>query len=303
MNIKASDVVAYLKEEKVQHFFKGNKNLKVNSFSSIKNINNYNISWIKDIESFDLEELQSFKSVLIVCNDFELNNQLESISFICCDNPKKVFFSILESFFSQKRYERYISDKAIVESETIGENVYIGHNSYIGREVSIGDNVVIKNNVSLEGEIKIGNNTIIHSGVIIGTDGFGYYQDGKGINQKVAHYGGVIIGQNVEIGSNTCIDRGTLDNTVIQDYVKINNLCHIAHNVIIKKNVTVTAGTIITGSTQIGENTYIAPGSIIRNQLKIGDNSYIGMGSVVVKHVNNNKLALGVPAKEIKDIK
>lgn len=165
----------------------------------------------------------------------------------------------------------------------------------------IGDNVVIKNNVSIEGKVIIGNNTIIHSGVVIGTDGFGYYQNEEGKNIKVPHYGGVVIGEYVEIGANTCIDRGTLDDTVIGNYVKIDNLCHIGHNCVIEDNSSIVALSMLGGSAEISKNSYIAPGVMIKNQLKIGENSLIGMGAVVTKDVEKNKVVAGVPAKVIRE--
>lgn len=194
-----------------------------------------------------------------------------------------------------------MSPNSVVETNSIGKNVYIGHNCYIGKDVVIGDNVVIKNNVSIEGKVIIGNNAIIHSGVVIGSDGYGYYQDKEGRNIKVPHFGGVIIGENVEIGANTCIDRGTLDNTVIGNNVKIDNLCHIAHNVVIKDNCSVIALSMLGGSVVLEKDSYIAPGAIIKNQLKIGEKSLVGLGAVVIKDVEKNKVVAGVPAKVIKE--
>jgi len=117
----------------------------------------------------------------------------------------------------------------------------------------------------------------------------------------VPHYGGVVIGQNVEIGANTCIDRGTLDDTIIGNNVKIDNLCHIGHNCIIKDNSSIVALSMLGGSAIIEENSYIAPGVMIKNQLKIGENSLIGIGAVVIKDVEKNKVVAGVPAKVIRE--
>lgn len=301
MKIKIEEVLGYLENQEFQYSFEGNRDTVLNSFSSINKIKNNCISWIKNIHLFDLSSLEHVQDVVIVCNFYNNAGKSPELNFIFCENPKEVFFSILKYFFPVDKYENFISPKATVESDMIGKGVYIGHNSYIGKDVSIGNHVIIKNNVCLEGRVEIGNYSIVHSGVVIGKDGFGYYQDSAGINKKVPHYGGVIIGEHVEIGSNTCIDRGTLEDTEIKDNVKISSLCHISHNVIIGKNVLVTAGTIITGSSKVGESTYIAPGSIIRNQLKIGNNSFIGMGSVVVRDVEENVTVVGVPAKKIKD--
>jgi UDP-3-O-[3-hydroxymyristoyl] glucosamine N-acyltransferase len=207
----------------------------------------------------------------------------------------------MSKFFKSEQYNSFISPNSVIETIDFGKNVYIGHNCYIDKNVSIGDNVVIKNNVTIEGKVKIGNNTTIFSGVVIGSDGFGYYQDNNGINTKVSHYGGVIIGDNVEIGANTCIDRGTLDDTIIENNVKIDNLCHIAHNVIIRENSLVIALSMLGGSSVLERNSYVAPGVMVMNQLTVGENSLVGMGAVVIKNVEKNKIVAGVPAKVIKE--
>lgn len=295
------DILSYLEKIGFDFEYDGNENLTVLDFSSIDNLNSKEISWIKDINSFDFDKLLNVEDSLIVCNktSYTLPRRL---NYIKCSNPKGVFFSILKEFFEQRDEEPGIKSSAIVESGMIGYGVQIGHNSYIGKDVKVGNNVIIKNNVTIEGKVSIGDDTIIHTGAVIGKSGFGYYTSSDGRNQKVPHYGGVSIGKYVEVGANVCIDKGAIDNTVIEDYVKINNNCHIAHNVSIGENSLITAGVIISGSTKIEADVYIAPGSIIRNQLKIGKNSYVGMGSVVVKDVDANLLVIGVPAKVIKRI-
>lgn len=134
-------------------------------------------------------------------------------------------------YFWPQEHKNGIASTAVIESKYIGKNVSIGHHCYIGPGVRIGEGVVIENNVSIKNNVAIGGNCLIHLSVCIGTDGFGFYMDEKWQPHKVDHYGGVTIGCDVEIGANTCIDRGTLDNTIIGNRVKIDNLCHISHNV------------------------------------------------------------------------
>lgn len=235
---------------------------------------------------------------MVVSNEIkDIDSNRKNPSFIFCNNPKEVFFTILKEFFKTNEYRDYISPHSVVETKIIGKGVYIGHNCFIGKDVVIGDNVVIKNNVSIEGKVIIGESTIIHSGVIIGTDGFGYFQNREGLNMKVPHYGGVIIGKNVEIGANSCIDRGTLDDTVIGDNVKIDNFCQISHNVVIKDNTLIIGKASIAGSSIIGMNCWIGPHSIISNGLTIGDGCYIGLGSVVLSDLDENVKVFGNPAR------
>lgn len=303
MNIEIKDILRYLDENNLEHKFNGNCNLNINDYSSISNFKNKSITWIKNPETFNKYSFANTSDLLIVSNEIkEMESGNKSINFIFCKNPKEVFFSILNEFFKQEEYIDFISPNSIIETKSLGKNIFIGHNCYIGTDVVIEDNVVIKNNVSIDGKVKIGQNTIIHSGVVIGTDGYGYFQNNEGKNVKVPHFGGVVIGEDVEIGANTCIDRGTLDDTVIGNNVKIDNLCHIAHNVIIKNNCSVIALTMLGGSVVLKENSYIAPGAVIKNQLVVGENSLVGLGAVVVKNVEDNKVVAGVPAKVIREI-
>lgn len=236
---------------------------------------------------------------LIVSLKFDTSS-FEKANFIFCDNPKAVYFTILNQFFHEETKVEFISATSVVEARSIGKQVYIGHHCYIGPEVVISDNVRIENNVSIQGKVTIGTDTIIRSGVVIGTDGFGYFENKDGINVRVPHFGGVIIGEDVEIGANTCIDRGTLGDVVIGNHVKINNLCHIAHNVIIGDHAMIAALVNISGSVLIKKNVFISPAATVRNQVTIGENSLIGLGAVVVKDVEDNAVIVGVPGKNIR---
>lgn len=303
MSISIANILQYLNDSNLKYKYIGRKDINISNYSSISNIKDSTISWIKNRKFYNENSILNIKNALIIINhDTDIREDIAKNSgFIICDNPKEIFFSLLNKFFPQELFKNYISPNSVVETEQIGSNVSIGHNSFIGQEVVIGNNVVIKNNVSIEGKVTIGDNTIIHSGVVIGTDGFGYFQNEEGKNLKVPHYGGVTIGEDVEIGANTCIDRGTLDNTIIEDNVKIDNLCHIGHNCIIKDNSSVIALSMLGGSAVLEKNSYLAPGVMIMNQLKIGENSLVGMGAVVVKDVEDNKVVTGVPAKVIRD--
>jgi UDP-3-O-[3-hydroxymyristoyl] glucosamine N-acyltransferase len=281
--------------------YRGAKDITIIDFCSIKNLKAKSITWIKRFYDYDVSNINKSLGLLIVtdkaCVDGEI---LEGYNVIGCDNPKELFFSILTRFFNSMEESR-IASTSTIETTKIGKNVLIGNNCYICKDVTIGDNVCIRNNVSIECKTVIGNNSIINSGVIIGTDGFGYYKTEDGTNVKVPHFGGVIIGSDVEIGANTCIDRGTLDDTIIEDNVKIDNLCHIAHNTQIKENSFVIALSMLGGSSVLEKNTYIAPGALVMNQITVGEKSLVGMGAVVTKNVESNKVVVGVPARVIKD--
>lgn len=273
----------------------------IQSFAPIEEVRANFISWMKNDQKIQAFKDKPIENTLIVCKESD-TSQLKNGNFIVCENPKAVFFTILNHFFYKDSLNEYISPHAIVETTQIGKNVYIGHHTHIGPDVVISNNVKIKDRVTIEGKVFIGENTVIHSGVVIGTDGFGYFQNEAAEHVRVPHFGGVMIGENVEIGANTCIDKGTLGDTKIGGNVKINNLCHIAHNVVIEENVLISASATIAGSVHIKKNVNIAPSVVIRNQLTVGENSMVGMGSVVVKDVPNYVVVAGIPAKTIRKL-
>ena len=180
----------------------------------------------------------------------------------------------------------------------IGKNSTVGHNTIIESNVEIGNNCHIGSNVILKKTI-IGNNVSILDGAIIGKKGFGFFPNNKK-NIKYPHIGMVIIENNVEIGCNNTIDRGSLSNTIIGENSFLDNQVHIAHNVQIGKNCIVTGQVGFAGSSKIGNNVMIGGQAGISGHLKIGNNVKIGGGSGVIKNIPDNTKVMGYPAKDIK---
>ena len=172
-----------------------------------------------------------------------------------------------------------ISDEVTVEDDVvIGSGVVIGENSVIGRGSKIYPNVTIYDSV------EIGTNCIIHSGTVIGSDGLGFAKH-KGQWLKIEHLGKVIIGDNVEIGSNTSIDRGSVGNTLIEDNVKIDNLVHLAHNVKIGSGTAIAANSAVAGSSSIGANCTLAGCSAVVDNIEITDDVHITAMSLITKSI------------------
>ena len=180
--------------------------------------------------------------------------------------------------------------------EDIPISCYIGPNVIIERGAKIGENVQLVGNTYIYRNVQIGNNIIIKPGNIIGGQGFGLTLEEGGVQQHFPHIGGVIIEDNVRIGANVCIDCGSIGNTILRRGCRIDNLCHIAHNVEVGENTCVVAACMIAGSVKIGNNTWVGPGSSVLQQLSIGDDVMVGMHSCVLRNVPNNKLVYGVPA-------
>ena len=162
----------------------------------------------------------------------------------------------------------------VCENSHIADNVSLGCNSFVGPNSSIDKGTILFPNVTIYHGIKIGKNCLLHSGVVIGSDGFGYAND-QGVWVKIPQTGGVNIGNNVEIGANSCVDRGALNNTIISDGVKIDNLCHIAHNVEIGENTAMAAYSGVAGSTKLGRSCTLSGRSSIIGHLNIADGTHI----------------------------
>ena len=296
--ISIKQIIEYLQGQGLEITYFGEEELLISGFSSIAEIQDNTVTWLRKYNEEYVEEFKSHQNILLVTTQ-EVYEQIGKGNCIGVANPKMCFFEIVKKFFIKKEKSK-ISKLANIRTEKIGENVSIGDYCNIGKDVVIGNNTVIKENVSIECPTVIGNNCVISSGVVIGSEGFGYYRDLHGNNEVVPHVGGVHIGNYVDIGANTCIDRGTINDTVIGSYTKIDNLCHIAHNVKIGENVFVIALSMIGGSSVLENGVYIAPGAKIMNQLHIGSNAFVGTGAVVTQNVKENDVVVGVPAKVIR---
>jgi UDP-3-O-[3-hydroxymyristoyl] glucosamine N-acyltransferase len=180
---------------------------------------------------------------------------------------------------------------ALDASNYVGENVSIG-DCTLGKQVSIYPNVVIHDGVIIK------DNVVIKSGAVLGGSGFGWERDTTGNWIRFPQVGGVIVHEGVEIGANTCVDRGALSDTIIGFNTKINNLCHIAHNVVIGRNVIVAAQVNISGSTVIEDDVWVGPHATFRGHQRIGRCAVVGMGAVVTKDIPAGETWFGNPARK-----
>ncbi|MFP3019686.1 MAG: UDP-3-O-(3-hydroxymyristoyl)glucosamine N-acyltransferase [Arsenophonus sp.] len=180
-----------------------------------------------------------------------------------------------------------IGANSVIESGvTLGNQVIIGAGCFIGENVKIGQSTRIWANVSIYHNVEIGKECLIQSGTVVGSDGFGYANE-KGKWVKIPQLGTVIIGNNVEIGACTTIDRGALDNTIIGNGVIIDNQCQIAHNVIIGNHTAIAGGVIMAGSLKIGQYCMIGGASVINGHMEICDKVTITGMSMVMRPINN----------------
>ena len=247
--------------------------------------------------------VQTHASLLIVDKNISIDKATLSHScvkaIILSDNARLDFIRVVENFFSPKKPSGIHPSSVVAPSAVIAPDVFIGPLCTIGDDVGIGEGTVIHAGVHIYDNVIIGRNVLINSGTVIGADGFGYERNEEGELEKFPHVGGVTIEDDVEIGSNSCIDRGTLGNTVICQCARIDNLVHVAHNVIVGKHTSVIANAMIGGGTEIGEYAWIAPSVCLRDRIKIGDKSSVGLASVVTKDIPDDVTIMGSPAREV----
>ncbi|HPB24670.1 MAG TPA: UDP-3-O-(3-hydroxymyristoyl)glucosamine N-acyltransferase [Bacteroidales bacterium] len=259
-------------------------------------------------------------AVVIVNKDFVAEQKINA-TLVRVDNAYTAFSTLLEMYNQIKLNKTGISDKAVIsESATIGKNVYIGAQAFIGDNAVIGDNVkvyplcyvgdnvVIKDNSTLFASVTvysdncIGNSCILHSGVVIGADGFGFAPQPDGTYKKVTQTGNVVIEDDVEIGANTTIDRATLGSTIIRKGCKIDNLVMIAHNVEVGENTVIVSQTGIAGSTKIGKHVTIGGQVGIVGHISIADKVMIQAQSGIAASIKEpGTIVQGAPAYNIKD--
>lgn len=211
--------------------------------------------------------------------------------------PRLAFMRAIDRFFPAPRPASGVHPRAVVDPEaSIDPTASIGACTVVGRGSSVGARTILHPNVTIYGGVRIGADVVIHSGTVIGADGFGYERSEDGTLEKFPHIGGVVIENGVEIGSNTSVDRGSLGDTVIKRRARIDNQCHISHNVVVGADSAVIAQSMVGGSVAIGDSAWLAPAAIVINQGRIGAGATVGLGAVVVKDVAPGTTVMGSPA-------
>jgi len=255
---------------------------------------------------------------LLVSQDLSAKLSSE-VCQIVSENPRKAVALLLDHFYSLQKTPIGVHSTAIVhENAQIGNDFYAGPYVVVEDCVNIGDGVKIHSHSVIQRGVEIGNEVVIHSHVVIcpsvrigsrvtmqagsriGTEGFGYFNSGEK-SVRIPHVGGCILGDDTEIGANTCIDRGSLGDTVIENGVKIDNLVHVAHNVVIGANTLLSAQVGIAGSTKIGIGTKWGGQSGVAGHIEIGDYTEISAKAGVIEDSAPHSRLAGFPAKDLKE--
>ena len=265
-------------------------------FSSIYNYKPDTITWLRKVETLQAEDFVYPAEIACLITGMDAPDIDIAVCQIKVKDPRAAFFFVVDTFWGEET-NTGISPKAFIEEgASIGSGTQIGAYTAISSQATIGKDCKIGNNVSICGRVHIGDRCVIQSGAVIGEDGFAHTTGENGDLVFVKHYGGVWIGDDVSIGSCTCVCRGTIDDTVLMNMCKVDNLCHIAHNVVLGERVRVIAGAVVMGSVHVGKDSWVAT-SMIRDQRNVGEKAVIGMGAVVVKDVPDGVTVAGNPAK------
>jgi UDP-3-O-[3-hydroxymyristoyl] glucosamine N-acyltransferase len=235
-------------------------------------------------------------SCVITKNDYVMQLP-DKCGILLCEKPRQSFFRLHNEL---ARNDGYIRKNIKTE---IGYNTHINTMTEISEyNVIIGNNVLIEAFVAIRENTIIGDNSIIRAGTIIGGEGFEFKKDSDHI-MAVKHLGGVKIGCNVEVQQNSCVDKAVFpwDDTIIGDYVKIDNHVHIGHACKIGNNTLFAANSAIGGRTVIGSNAWLGVSCTVSNNLAIGEDSFIALGAVVIDNVPPGKAVFGVPARIFRD--
>ena len=287
------------------------RDFKITAIASLNNIRNNSILFysdlinvkfqIKDNITYDLKKLEKFHDILLITTN-EFGKKI-NVPVILSKNPRLDFQRVAMEFFADDEFKPGIHDTAVVEENVmIGKNVFVGANCYIGKNVKIGNNTMVLPNTCIFGKTVIGSNSVIKSNTTIGSEGFGFSFTGDEFFH-FPHLGTIKIGNHVWIGSNCTIEKSQLEQTIIEDHGKIDDLVQIGHNSIIKKLSQITAGSVVCGRAQIGKGCWLAPNSVISDGCKIGDNCFVGTLSLVNKDFPKNSVLVGTPAKFLRKVK
>ena len=255
---------------------------------------------LKDNVKYNLNNINKLNNIFVITD--KQGSKKITVPHVISKNPRIDFQIVANKFFIRDQYGIGIHKKAIVEKNTkIGKNVYIGANSYVGDGVIIGDGTKILQNVVILGKTTIGKNCRIKPNTTIGGEGFSFaYHDKQHVH--FSHTGNVKIGNNVWIGSNTTVEKATIDSTIISDNVKIDDLVHIGHNSFLGEYTQITVGSIIAGRAKTGKKCWVAPNAVIENGCSIGNNCLVGTHSLVRTNFKDNCMVIGSPAKILKKI-
>ncbi len=282
--------------------YKG-EDFEISSINTLKDATNVEISFL-DNKRY-LLDLKSTKAGAVFIKEEFYNRLPNGVGALICENPY-LSMAMATRYFA-KDLIREKKDAIIAKSARVGSNVHIGNGArigenvtifdgaFIGEDVVIGEDSVIYPNVTIYNDTIIGKRVFIHASSVIGSDGFGYAHTATGEHIKIYHNGRVVLEDDVEIGSNTSIDRAVFGETIIKSGTKIDNLVQIGHNCDIGEGSIIVSQTGISGSTKLGRNVIMGGQSATAGHLSIGDFATVAARGGVTKSIDGGKVYSGFP--------
>ena len=273
----------------------------ISAINSLTDAKEDEISFISDKHL--LKDLETTHAAAIIIDKNISKNLKQNTDhiFLEVDNAYWSMAVLTKYFFKHPKEEIYEEKNGIrvAQNVTIGKNSVVMPGVVIGKNVTIGENCIIYPNVVIYRDCKVGNDCIIHANSVIGSDGFGYATNKEGVHKKVYQNGNVILEDDVEIGSNTSIDRAVFGSTIVESGSKIDNLVHIAHNCIIGKRSIIAGQTGLAGSSKLGQNTVLGSQSGVAGHLEIAPFNQFAARTGITKSVKESgKVFAGFPFME-----
>ena len=291
----------------------GDKNASIHTISSIEGGKEGGLAYLSN-PRFEQYLYTTKCSVVLVERDFEPKEKVAA-TLVKVDNVNACVLRLLDMYNAMKPQKKGISKMAsISKNAKIGKDCYIGDfvvieagavvgdgakiypQCYVGDNVKVGAGTTLYPGVKIYEGCSVGEKCILHAGVVIGADGFGFAPNAAGGFDKIPQLGNVIIEDNVEIGANSCIDRAKTDSTIIRKGVKLDNLIQIGHNVIIGENTVSSAQTGIAGTSKVGANCFLAGQVGVADHITIGDRVKIGAQSGIDRDIPDGEIRFGSPA-------
>ncbi len=293
--VELADLISSIGEP---HQVLGRTDRKVRNARPIDRADGDSLCFCKLKGSQALEMISNSESEVIVCSDsldFQ-GGETWGKTIIQTANPRLTYSRLLARFFYRKPEPAVHSTAVIDPGAKLGESVSIGPGSYVG-DCEIGDGSIIDGNVYIYDGAKIGRAVVIHAGAVIGADAIAFERNERGELEWFPQLAGVEIEDNVEIGANSVVCRGSLSNTIVGRGTKIDIHVIVAHGDVVGKDCVIAGGAVICGSAKIGDRTWIGPHSCVREGVTIGDRVTVGAGSVVHKDVADGLVVTGSPAR------
>lgn len=297
----------------------GNPDAKIKTLAKIEEAQPGSLTFLANPKY--VSYLATTKASIVILTD-GISDEKSEATLIKVKDGREAFTILLEAYHKLQFNKTGIEEFAkVAKTATLGKDAYVGSSSYIGENTVIGNNVKIFPTVYIGDNCKIGDNCIVypgvkiyresvigknctfHSGVVIGSDGFGFVPNDENNYRKMPQVGNVIIEDNVEIGSNSTIDRATMGSTIIRKGVKLDNLIQIGHNVEIGTNTVIAAQAGVAGSTKIGKDCMIGGQVGIIGHLTIGDRVKIAAQSGIGSDLEDDAIVQGSPAFDHLDYK